>query len=359
MECIANTLQSQIDEAAMQVKKSHPKWPLITKPVVLKSGVYHIKKPVRLRSGVCLRGEHQSSTIIVSHLQGDDAVFESDPEEELYATQVSSLHAISERKHEGTFLRLHNANRNCKFSDMFIENFGYSIFGIECYTTVFQDLGIYLCMEGPHFINLTNGRLYNIKTENCAGNGLYLGPSKTKTDSASGTDIRGYVAQGNGQCGVLLDRVDQVHFTSLFLEGNNRARMRASGDNGDYAQVRLIADRLNKNKRNGNILFKSTFITPGRSDLSVDRGIAVDIQLAELVSFEGGLIRNWKDSFSRAFSVSSDVNVFRVENMTFDGWNSNEIFEVDAERVLLFDNLLTMQEQSYYRLPNRDTEVKS
>lgn len=352
MECHSAFLQSEIDEAAKSVRSSHPKWPLVSRPVLIKSGIYHITKPVRLKSGVFLKGEHQGSTVIVSHLEGDAAVFESDTNDELYATQIRGFHAISVKKHQGTFLRLNNANRNCKFSDMFIENFGNSIVGLECYTTVFQDLGVYMCREGPHFVNLTNGRLYNIKVENCSGNGLYLGPSKTKTDSPSGTDIRGYVAQGNGQCGVLLDRLDQVHFTSLFLEGNNRAAMRVPGDKSEYAQIRLVADRAMKNKRNGNVVFKSTFITPGKSDLRTRRGVAVDIQMAEMVSFEGGFVRNWGESFDCAFHASPDVNICHIHNVTFDGWLPEKIFDLHASRLHLFDNLLSREKQNYEVLNN-------
>ncbi len=342
-ECFATELQRKIDSAAKQVVSSHPKWPLVADTVRIPSGVYKVRRPIRLRSGVAVRGEHQASVVFLSELENEDPVFYSEPEDELYATSVSGIHARSEKHQQGVFLRVFSANRNCSFGDLFIENFGHSIVSEECYTSKFHDIGVYRCGEGPQFYNLTNGRLYNIKTENCAGNGLYLGPSKNRTDSVSGTDVTGYVAQGNGRCGVLIDRVDQVRFASLFLEGNNRQMMRADGDNGDYAQLRLIGDRNVLNKRNSNVFFDNIFVTPGRSDLTAHA--AIQVLSAEVVIFRGGVIRNNQNVFSRAFEVSDEVLNFVAEDLVFDRWKEDKIFNVKASTSRIESNFYSGQSE--------------
>lgn len=327
-DCFSSELQKRIDKAACQAVESHAKCPLVSGVVDIPSGVYKAKRPVLLRSGVAIRGEHQGSVVILSDLEGEDAVFYSEPGQELYACSISGIHARSEKKHEGTFLKIHSANRNCNFGDIFIENFNLSILSEECYTTKFYDIGVYACLEGPHFYNLTNGRLWNIKVENCAGHGLYLGPSKIRTDSVSGTDISGYVAQGNGRCGVLVDRVDQVRFSSLFLEGNNRPAMRRPADDANYTQLRLEGDKSQINKRNANVFFENVFITPGRSDLR--KHIAIEVDCGEIVVFRGGLIRNNKGAFTKAFRVSDHVMSFVAEDISFDRWIEGNIFDVNS-----------------------------
>lgn len=338
-ECFATMLQKQIDAAACQVLKSHKKWPLVANVVNIPSGVYRTKRPIRLRSGVAVRGEHQGSVVILSELEGEDPVFYSEQGEELYACSVSGIHARAEKTFEGAFLKVHSANRNCSFSELFIENFNLSIESDECYTTKFSDIGVYACNDGPRFHNLTNGRLWNFKVENCAGNGLYLGPSKTRTDSVSGTEITGYVAQGNGRCGVLVDRVDQVRFSSLFLEGNNRPAMRREGDDANYAQLRLVGDKTKLNKRNANVFFDNIFITPGRSNLK--QHTAVEANCGEVISFRGGLIRNHEDIFEYAFQVSENVTSFVAEDIAFERWERESIFDVSSKNQRICRNFYT------------------
>lgn len=330
-------LQAEIDQKARTVRASSPKWPLTGGAVVLPQGIHTVTRPIRLRSGVPILGTHQSTTVLVSELVGDDAVFESDPDDELYAVKVANLHAVSSRPFQGNFIRIFNANRNCILEQLFIEQFRGAIWSRDCFTTVMRDIGVYRCRDGIVGENFTNGRLYNTKVENCARDGLQLGPSGKNT--STGTHVYDFVAQGNGRCGISVYGLDQISFGTIFLEGNNRPAMREKGDDGEYAQIRLDASRTEAFKRNGNITFRDTFVTPGHT--KIRGGAAIDLRSAENVVFDGGFMRTFDGGFDHAFAVSDQVARCSLRDITFQGFKDDELLlsgggaKVDGSGLLL------------------------
>jgi hypothetical protein len=316
-------LQTEIDRAGVRTFTPHPKWPLVAEAITLPSGLYHMHNPVRLRSGVQILGSSQGSTALISHLRDDQCVFQSDPDEEAYAVKIGHLHAVSDNPFEGRFLDISNANRNCVFHDLFAENFDHGIKLTNCYTTAFRDIGLYKCRSGFYGENLTNGRVDNLKIENCSRHGFVLAFSDRNT--TTGTDIRGLVCQGNGYSGVRLDGLDQVRFTSLFLEGNNRRATREDESEARFGQLSVVAGTDLINKRNGNLVFDSIFITPGHSDIVSSP--AVDLEYAENIHFNGGYIRSNREAFRPAFRVGKGVNVCSVSGVTFQGFRETDIFE--------------------------------
>ena len=94
-DCASDFIQRQIDEAAVSIRQSHKKWPLVSGHVVLPRGVFHLRRPIRLRSGVAIEGASQASTILVSHLQEDEALFSSESSDELYAVSLRRFHAVA------------------------------------------------------------------------------------------------------------------------------------------------------------------------------------------------------------------------------------------------------------------------
>lgn len=318
-------LQKEIDRAGVRTFTPHPKWPLVAETIVLPSGLHHAHGSVRLRSGVQIMGSSQGSTALVSHLRDDEAVFQSDPDEEPYAIKIGHLHAISANEFHGCFLQIYNANRNCIFHDIFAENFASGIKLKDCYTTAFRDIGIYKCRSGFFGENLTNGRVDNMKIENCSRHGFELALSEKNT--TTGTDVRGLVCQGNGFSGVRLNGLDQVRFSSLFLEGNNRRAMREEESDARFGQLSAVANTGLINKRNGNLTFDSIFITPGHSDLVSSP--AIDIEYAENVQFSGGYIRSNREAFRPAFRLGKGVNVCSIAGITYQGFRETDIIEAE------------------------------
>lgn len=343
-------LQKEIDREGVQIHVPHPKWPLVAGSITIPPGIHHLHKPIRTRSGLQILGSSQGSTAIVSHLRDDLAVFRSDPDEEPYALKIGNMHVISGNQFQGRFLEIYNANRNCVFHDLFIENFDSGIRSRNCYTTAFRDVGVYRCRSGFYGENLTNGRVDNMKIENCSRHGFELTLSEKNT--TTGTEVRGLVCQGNGFSGVRLNGLDQVRFSSLFLEGNNRRAMREDGSEERFGQLSAVANTDLVNKRNGNLVFDSIFITPGHSELVSSP--AVDIEHAENVRFNGGYIRSNRASFRPAFRLGKGVNVCSMESITFQGFQESEITDVTPSTKLTTRDLVLVKpgEYSGNRLPD-------
>ena len=332
-------LQKEIDQAGLVVLETHSKWPITSGSVSIPPGIHHVHKPIKLRKGVQIWGASQGSTVIISHLRGDDSVFRSDPDEEPYGMKIGHLHATSCNQMEGRFLDVYNANRNCVFHDLFIENFASGIRSQDCFTTGFRDVGIYRCRSGFSAANLTNGRIDNMKIENCSQHGFELTASSRNT--TTGTDIRGLVCQGNGFSGVRLNGLDQIRFSSLFLEGNNRRAMREDGSEERFGQLSAVANTDLVNKRNGNLVFDSIFITPGHSELVSSP--AVDIEHAENVRFNGGYIRSNRAAFRPAFRLGKGVNVCSMESITFQGFQESEITDLTPSTKLTTRDLVLVK----------------
>lgn len=332
-------LQREIDRAGKVVHTPHKKWPLVADSIVLPPGMHHIHKPLVLRSGVQIRGSSQSSTALISHLQGDQAVFSTAPDDEPYAVKIEHLHAISANQFQGRFLEVFNANRNCIFNDLFIENFDSGIRAVDCYTTAFRDIGIYRCRLGFLAGNLTNGRVENVKIENCSTHGFELTCSEKNT--TTGTEVRGLVCQGNGYSGVRLHGLDQVRFSSLFLEGNNRDAVREVSSDAKYGQLSVVADSGVINRRNGNLVFDSIFITPGYSTLVSSP--AIDLGHAENVRFIGGYIRSNRLAFRPAFRIAPGVNVCSIESITFQGFKEADLIEITPSTKLTTRDLVLVR----------------
>lgn len=332
-------LQQEIDRAGKVIHTPHLKWPLVAGSIVLPPGLHHVHKPIRLRSGVQIWGSSQASTVLISHLREDDAVFSTDPESEPYAIKLGHLHAISENPFHGRFLEIHNANRNCVFHDIFMENFRCGIKLLNCYTTAFRDLGIYRCRTGFLAENLTNGRVDNVKIENCSEHGFELACSEKNT--TTGTEVRGLVCQGNGYSGVRLRGLDQVRFSSLFLEGNNRDAVREFSSDERYGQLSAVADNELINKRNGNLVFDSIFVTPGHSTLVSSP--AIDLIHAENVRFSGGYIRSNRAAFRPGFKIAPGVNVCSIEGITFQGFRDGDVLEFTASTKLTTRDLVLVR----------------
>lgn len=332
-------LQQEIDRAGKVVHTPHQKWPLVAESITIPPGLHHVHKPIRLRSGVQISGSSQASTALISHLREDDAVFSTDPESEPYAIKIGHLHAAAANPFHGRFLEIHNANRNCIFHDIFMENFRCGIKISNCYTTAFRDLGIYRCRAGFFAENLTNGRVENVKIENCSGHGFELACSERNT--TTGTEVRGLVCQGNGYSGVRLRGLDQVRFSSLFLEGNNREAVREFASDERYGQLSAIADNGLINKRNGNLVFDSIFVTPGHSTLTTSP--AIELSHGENIRFTGGYIRSNRAAFRPAFLIKPGVNVCSIEGITFQGFSEANILECTERTKLTTRDLVAVQ----------------
>ncbi len=335
----SSDLQLQIDQAAAEVRKSNnPKWPHTEGYVEIPPGAYSVNKPIRLRSGVRVFSKNQASTIFLCNIDDAGPLFYSDPSDELYSTKLSGFHAIDLRGHQSDFLKIYNANRNCEIENIFLEHFRFGIWAENCFTMNLRDIGIYRCVNGIYGRNLTNGRLDSIKVENCFENGLYLLPSETNT--TTGTRVQGFVAQGNGRYGVLIDSLDHIEFDSLFLEGNNRPEMRASDDRQDYAQICITArDNNNKNMKNGSIAFNSTFITRGHSKIKNTKAIIIEQAIS--VQFRSGYFRNFSQAYASAFDIGTSVQSIHLEDLTLEGFRKDQVANASTalshERIHLVD----------------------
>jgi hypothetical protein len=332
-------LQLEIDRAGHITHTPHKKWPLVAGSVVIPPGIHHVYKPVRVHSGVQILGSSQASTALISHLREDSAVFSTDPELEVYAIKIGHFHVIAANMFQGRFLELNNANRNCVIHDVFIEKFKLGIKSVDCYTVAFRDIGIYHCRSGFLALNLTNGRVENVKIENCSEHGFELTNSEKNT--TTGTEVRGLVCQGNGFSGVLLHGLDQIHFSSLFLEGNNREAIRESASDEKYGQLSVVANSGAINKRNGNLVFDSIFITPGHS--TVNSSPAIDLNYAENIRFNGGYIRTNRLAFVPAFRIASGVNVCSIDGVTLQGFREADIMERSESTKLTVRDLVLVR----------------
>ncbi len=335
---ISIPLQLAINNASKRKKtlQKQDKWLLVEDYVFIPSGRYILSKPIQLANGIVIRGENQSSVLIECNVEDGEFCFNTNNITEPYSIKVSNIHFISLNLFQGSLFNISMANRSCILSELFIESFDTAIKMTNTFTSVMKDSTIFNCINGLIGENITNGKFYNNKIENCRNYGFAFMDSTSNT--STGLSLIGNIFQGNAKSGVYLKNLDQVMFSACFFEGNNRKSFRIDGSSIDYAHIDITTDEHNHfNKRNGNLLFTSTFITQG--SYSPPNTVGVSVQDSINVIFNGGTIRGFSKEAVAFYIGLNNLNI-QINGMTMEGIQIDKVITGPGSDIAKIENVV-------------------